>query len=280
MTDLDSTCSDSMAAFRAGDLDGAVSLVQARLRDAPSDLDARVLYAELLVFKGEFDRADKALAAITGIETSSPRAAGGIALRRRLLRAEAWRQQWHLEGRIPTLFRTPSSLVEALLRANVAIREGDSSGAAAAIDEVDRLRRRPLGRCDEAPISDWRDLDDRSAGVLECFTATGEYGWIELDEIGEITFGPLELMADLLWRPAEVRTRESTMLEVHVPVLYFGSANSPDSAVKLGRTTHWTEVGDAGAVGSGQRCIWLGAEDRTILEIGRVEFERPEAATT
>ena len=44
--------------FRAGKLADAVAAAQAALRKAPTDLSARILLAELLVFSGNLERAD------------------------------------------------------------------------------------------------------------------------------------------------------------------------------------------------------------------------------
>ena len=68
---MSGTDQTAAALFRAGKLDDAVAAAQAALRKAPTDLDARVLLAELLVFAGNLERADVVLDAASAIDPTT-----------------------------------------------------------------------------------------------------------------------------------------------------------------------------------------------------------------
>jgi len=259
--------------FREGRLPEALEAAQDALRRSPGDVDLRLLYFELLVFAGDLERASTAIEAALRSPGLTPRATTGLVHRKRLLRGEAWRQQWYRQGRVPMLLTEISPAIEALMRVNVLISADELDEAAAASDRVDELRARPRGEIDDVAIGDWRDLDDRCGGVLECITAGGDYAWLDMANVSALRFEPPSIMMDLLWRETQVRTVDQSTLDVHVPVLYAGSAQSLANDARLGRATVWTELTDTLAVGVGQRCIWTGAGERAILEIDSVKFE-------
>ena len=59
------------ALFGAGALDAAVAAANDAVRKAPTDVDARVLLAELLIFTGNLDRADVLLDAASALDPSA-----------------------------------------------------------------------------------------------------------------------------------------------------------------------------------------------------------------
>src|SRR5262249_4023751 len=116
--------------FREGDLDGAIEAGNVAVRGAPADSGARVLLAELLLFAGNYERADSVLAAGAAID---PSAALVISEFRQLLRAEMARRQVAIEGRMPEFLDEPTATQTNLLKAAVALRAGDATGAAEAV---------------------------------------------------------------------------------------------------------------------------------------------------
>ena len=96
--------------FRAGRLKDAVAQANAAVRKATSDLAARVLLAELLLFQGNLDRADLILDAAADL---TPDAALVIAEFRQLLRGEQARRQLSRDGRVPELLSDPTPCITA-----------------------------------------------------------------------------------------------------------------------------------------------------------------------
>ena len=134
-------------AFRAGDLDGALAAATAAIKAAPTDADARWLFAELLLFAGEAERADRMLDA-AALHEPNP----AVLEFRRLLRAEVTRGQVLREGRAP-LYQgkdaTPAQ--QAALRARMLLRLGDAAGAAQAAAEIESLRPAPRAASATSP---------------------------------------------------------------------------------------------------------------------------------
>ncbi|MGH7067404.1 MAG: tetratricopeptide repeat protein, partial [Acetobacteraceae bacterium] len=156
--------------FRQGRLDDAIAAASAAVRAQPSDLAARVLLAELLLFAGNLERADVILDAASGVD---PGAAVVLAEFRQLLRAETARRQLYRDGRVPEFLGEPTSAQKSSLAALVALRSGDVGEAAREAAAAESGRPRAAGRAGEARFDDFRDTDDLLAGTFEVLTTTG-----------------------------------------------------------------------------------------------------------
>ena len=113
---------DAGKLFREGRLADAIAAANAAVRKAPTDIGARVLLAELLLFAGNVDRVDTVLDACADLD---PTSAIVVAEFRQLLRGETARRQLFREGRVPEFLTQPPAHVQATLRAMVALRGGD-----------------------------------------------------------------------------------------------------------------------------------------------------------
>ena len=145
------------ALLRAGKLDEAVAAAQAALRKAPTDLNARVLLAELLAFTGNLERADVILDAASAID---PTTAVVVAEFRQLVRADMARRQLFRDGRVPEFLSDPTETQRLQLAALVALRAGDTADAARQAEAAEAARPRAPGR---------------PSSILSC--ATDSTGW-------------------------------------------------------------------------------------------------------
>ena len=112
--------------FREGKLADALTAANAAVRKTPTDIGARVLLAELLVFSGNIERADVVLDACADLD---PTAALVVAEFRQLLRGETARRQLFSEGRVPEFLGEPTAAQRLSLAAVVALRGGDTQEA-------------------------------------------------------------------------------------------------------------------------------------------------------
>ena len=128
--------------FRAGKLDEAIAAAQAALRKAPTDLNARVLLGELLVFSGNLERADVVLDAASAIDPST---ALVVAEFRQLIRADMARRQLFRDGRVPEFLSDPTETQRLQLAALVALRAGDLAEAAKQAEAAEAARPRVPG---------------------------------------------------------------------------------------------------------------------------------------
>ncbi len=256
------------ALFRAGNLTEAVAAAQAAVRKAPTDLDARVLLAELLIFAGNPERADVLLDAASTIDPST-----GIVVAefRQLIRADMARRQLFRDGRVPELLSDPTEVQRLQLQALVALRENNMEEAAKCAAAAEEARPRAAGFHNDTAIDDFRDADDLMAGTIEVLTTTGKYFWIPTERVISAEFHPPKRPRDLIWRRVTMSVSEGPDGEVYVPAIYAGSEPTTD-LLRLGRETDWTDP-DAGPVrGIGQRVFLAGEEDIAIMEIGTLRF--------
>jgi type VI secretion system protein ImpE len=253
-------------AFRAGDLPGALAAATAAVKAKPADADARWLLAELMLFAGEAERADRMLDA-AALHEPNP----AVLEFRRLLRAEVVRAQVLREGRAPKYQgddATPAQ--QAALRARVALRGGDLAGAAEAAAEVEALRPRVPGKAGDAAFDDLRDADDLMAAEFEILTTAGDHMLVPVERVRSLIFDAPRRPRDLFWRRTTIELKDGTEGVVFMPALYPGPETDP--GLRLGRATDWSE--DAGPVrGRGQRVLLAGEEALPIAAATSLVFD-------
>jgi len=255
--------------FRAGRLNDAVAAASAAVRKAPADLAPRVLLAELLLFAGNFERADVILDAAGAAE---PRAAIVVAEFRQLLRADTTRRQLRRDGRLPEFLGAPTEALAVILQAHVSLRAGDPPGAATLLARAEQLRPRAPGTAGGSAFDDFRDADDLNAGFFEVLTTTGKYFWIPTERVETIEFHPPKRPRDLFWRRVSMSVRGGPDGDVYLPATYDNDDPSRGDAFRLGHATDWVQQADGLTQGIGQRAFLLGDELIPIMELTEIGF--------
>jgi type VI secretion system protein ImpE len=262
---------DSQVHFEAGRLGAAVEACAAELRKEPTHGGRRVFFAELLCFQGEWERADKQLETL---QQQDPKHAVQTTLLRQLIRAELARRDVFTQGRVPDFVVEPSPTLTLHLRALVSVREGDLKAANALLADAESQRPAVSGHCDGVLFDEIRDLDDLTAAFLEIVTGAGKYYWLPFELLTTLDLDAPKRPRDLLWRPVHVELQGKPSIDGFVPTLYVGSCQSPDDELRLGRATQWTDAEFGPVRGSGLRMMLIGEADKTILEIGSIQFSR------
>ena len=219
--------------LRDADLDGARASLVAQVQADPAAVKPRLALADLLIVLGDLERADIHVNAVQELDVSYGMA---VALSRQLIRAAVWRRETFDAGRPPELVspRTPS--VDLALAALLAERDGSDAPAG----EPDALAA-IHGTVDDRPFTGWRDADDRTAGVLEVLTSTGNYVWVPLEHVRAIRLQPVERLRDLVWRAAELEIADGSAGVVYLPTIYHAPAAEQTAQHRLGRATDWVE---------------------------------------
>ncbi|MBW8270240.1 type VI secretion system accessory protein TagJ [Caldovatus aquaticus] len=265
------------SAFEAGDLQGAVAAATAAVKAAPRDFGARWVLAEMLLFAGELERADRALDAII-LEEPSPAV---LEFRRLLRAAEHRRRVFGREGAAPKLQGEEATPAQtACLRALVELRAGNAAAAAAAAAEAEAARPRVAGthappRATAASVAfdDLRDADDLFSPFLEVLTVAGDYLWVPIERIRSLAFETPRRPRDLCWRRATIEMKDGQEGVVFVPAIYpWGDPAGMPDALRLGRTTDWPDAGEGPVRGLGQRLFLAGEEALPVNEIGTLHF--------
>ena len=258
-------------AFKAGDLAAAVTAAQAAVKAAPRDSGARWLLAELMLFAGDAERADRMLDAAV-LDEPSP----AVLEFRKLLRAEVIRQQVWGEGRAPKFSgddATPAqsaAIRAAVLARAQALEEAETEAAAAEEARPPRPGVAELADGTEMPFDDFRDADDLMAPMVEVLTTNGDHILVPVERIVALEFEAPRRPRDLAWRRTSIELNDGTEGVVYMPAIYPGAAGLADP-VRLGRVTEWTE--SPGPVrGRGQRLFLIGEEAVALADLAAVRF--------
>ena len=255
--------------FNSGQLDGAVEQAAADVKSNPADLARRSLFAEVLCFTRNWERVDKQLDAISKIDNES---IVGVSMLKHLIRSEISREEVYEKGRVPEFVEKPSDALQKRLEALTNYRAGELARAKELIDEAEELESPVSGSNNNVEFSDFRDLDDLLGPIVEVFTATGEYYWLDLHQISSIEFDRPENLVDQLWRGARIETIGDLRGRIYLPALYYGSHRNEDRRVTIGRATDWEGNEGEPITGQGQREYLVDEEPVTIMELSSVSF--------
>ena len=177
-----------LALYRDGKLREAIKALGEELRSNPLDAKRRTFLFELLLFAGEYDRAEKQLDLLAGANAET---AAGTLLYRSALHAERTRQSMFANR------ETPPSRQEA-------VHGGVLDGKA---------------------FSEISDSDPRIGANLEVFLA-GSYTWIPIHYLRRLEIQPPVNLRDLVWASARVETSSDFRLQELGEVLLLFSAHS------------------------------------------------------
>lgn len=261
--------SNSLELFNSGRLLDAIQAAVAEVREDPADIDKRWTLATLVCFNGDYDRADKHLQAVL---TTAPDLAGEVLLFRNLLRGEVTRRQCFEEGRLPTFPELPSDRIQQLLRALAMNVSGEPDAYVAAVQKVVLGLPTISGELNGEPFTGIRDWDDFLSGVIDVITVNGDYYWLGLEQVRQISFYPVEEMRDMIWRQADLTTSDGATVMAFLPVLYPGTADDADEAIRLGRAADWFEAPAGVLRGKGIRSWEIGEVTYPTSQIGELKF--------
>ncbi|MDB5413324.1 MAG: hypothetical protein JWR10_1659 [Rubritepida sp.] len=259
-------------AFKAGDLAAAIAAAQVAVKTAPRNSGARWLLAELMVFAGDAERADRMLDAAV-LDEPSP----AVLEFRKLLRAEVVRQQVWNEGRAPKFSADDATPAQsAVVRASVLARAAAAEQAMAEALSAEEQRPKVSGEADLADgttitFDDFRDADDLLAPMVEVLTTNGEHILVPVERLVALDFDAPRRPRDLAWRRTTIELKDGTEGVVYMPAIYAAPAGQPDP-VRLGRVTEWSE-GEGPVRGRGQRLFLIGDEAVALSELAAIRFK-------
>ncbi len=258
---------DADALLRAGDLDGARAALIEAARTRPADIPTRLFLFQLLAVEGEWDKAEKQLAALARV---SPEAAMLSTVYSQAIAAERARATV-FAGTSTASIHGNAAWAHGIAEAIRTEASGDRAAAQALRDAAfDQAPDTPgtIGEDMDARRFEWiADADPRFGPVMEAIVG-GRYGLLPFAEIEAIdSEGPHDLR-DLVWYPAEVTLRAGARVAVLLPTRY--PALGSDPAERLARATRWSDAG----VGSGAH-LWSfsDGDDVALPSVRRVRFD-------
>jgi type VI secretion system protein ImpE len=231
-----------LALYREGKLREAIQALGEELRSNPLDARRRAFLFELLLFAGEYDRAEKQLDVLAGANAES---AAGTMLYRSALHAERTRQAMFLNKETPEAKAGP-------------VHGGVSDGK---------------------EFAEFADADPRIGANLEVFIA-GSYTWIPIHYLRRLEITAPANLRDLVWASARVETSADFRLqelgEVLIPVLCPLSSRHPDAPVQLGRESAWEPDDAFVEIPYGAKTMVIDGVDVPLLSIRSVTWHAPE----
>ncbi len=256
--------------FKAGKLPDAIDAQIREVRANPADHGKRLFLFELLAFAGDLDRARRQIEAITYTE---PELVAAILNYKGVLDAEKERRRLFREGAAPKLFGEAPEHVHWRLEALNRLREGRPLEAASCLEKAAEATPAIKGQLNDKSFASLRDCDDLLAGVLEVM-APGGYYWVPLEQVETLTLNAPRFPRDLLWMPARLELADSAG-NVFLPVLYPGSHEHPDDAIKFGRAADWKEMPGGLVQGVGAHTFLVDDDVIGLLEWRKLEMESP-----
>jgi len=260
--------------YHAGQLARAIEAQTQAVRKQPGDPGLRIFLFELLAFAGDFERAAKQLQAVTFDDAKKQHALG---LYQHLLEAERKRRPVFQGEATPQFFAPPPAHVALRLQSLVQARANNAAAAAEAIRHAEEITRAVPGNVNGTAYQSLADADQVLGPVLEVM-AHGEYFWAPLEQIATLTITAPKYPRDLLWASAHLTMRHGQEGDVFLPVLYPGSPEHADDAVKLGRMTDWRQEGDGPARGNGAKMLFTDDTDLLLLDCRELVLAEPAPA--
>lgn len=234
-----------------GSVAQALQNAEVRVRQQPSAFDERWQLFQWLCVMGDWGRALKQLQVATQL---APDFAQTAHTYRNLIRTEIFRQSVFKGEREPgALLAAPEwtdRLRTALAQAEAGNIEAADQSRLLALSEATTSS----GVHDGIGFSWISESDTRLGPTCELISA-GLYTWLPLTKMRRLDMGPVASLLDLIWRRATVTLVDGVVCRGVMPVRYPGSEHG-DDATRLARETRWTEVGETGVLGLGQR-TWI-----------------------
>jgi len=266
-------------AVRTGELDKSLALAEGGVRDNPSCPLARTVLADVLMIRGEFERAETHLGAVLSFDPSQEREVGSLL---QMLRAECDRQQVFAEGRSPEFLLPPTESMKLRLGALAHLRAGDAGRAHEMLLGAAEIEPGYVALADGGAAALFADWDSRFGATLEGLSASGKYYWIPLSAVLSIEFAPVRTLRDLAWRSAVVTLGDaarppaadagpgSNVAFLFVPTRYPGSESSTDGLIRAGGATEWSEPVSGVGIGIGQRVYLHGDAAIAAVSLSRL----------
>ncbi|MEQ8768304.1 MAG: type VI secretion system accessory protein TagJ [Planctomycetota bacterium] len=259
------------ALIREGRLQEALAQQTQHVKSHPGDPDARYVLFCLLAFDGQLERS---LLQLDVLGHGDQQLGMGSLVYRNLLASEEERRRVFEERAKPVFPPDPPSWLEDRLAALHAASVGAMDAACARLEELGDKGTLVAGRSGGEAFTAIRDGDDLLGPVLEVH-AGGRYLWMPFERIRSLKVSKPENLADLIWVPAQLVDTEGDSADVHLPVVYAGSARAESEAARLGGETHFSDD-DGVSRGIGQKVFWTvrgeAIEETPILELGNLEL--------
>ena len=259
---------DAKELIKANRLTEARAQLVEEVKGSPSDPGKRTLLAQVLLFYGEWDKAECHLEILAMQNTS---AEIGVQVYRNLVSAERERSEVCAGKRRPAFLGTGPAWLDLYFVAREKLKGGELEAAAELYGEVESQSSGLSGTLDGDEFVGFRDADAFLSPFLEVFVHN-HYLWLPFELLRELTIPVPKTLLDTLWTPAGITTWEGLTTRCYLPVTYPLPTGQGEDLVRVGKMTDWQELGGGFFSGRGQHVFLVGEEEKGILEIRELKF--------
>lgn len=251
-----------------GQLSLAIGQAKENLKDTPGDIGARLFLFELLCLAGKLDEGEEQLGQV-GDQAGATEPAVESYIQ--VLAAEKARRAFFEAQAEPHFLAAPPEYAALHIEALKLQKEKRCSRASELLERALDLQPALSGEVDGQVFEEFGDADVFLGPFLEVF-ADKKYVWLPFEQIRWFEIiRPVE-SRDRIWARAKIHASGGSLCEVRLPVIYPGSSEHPDEAMKLGRLTDWIDLGEGLSRGIGQRLFLIDGQEIPMLEIEEISF--------
>ena len=257
---------DSKDLIKEGKLTEARASLVAAVKNNPGDTAKRTLLFQVLLFSGEWDKAERHLEMLVDRNMDM---ASAVALHKNLLKCERERLEVVSFRTMPSFLPSTPTYFESYYKY---LQPGFEGGGDEFFREMESQVPLVAGTVNGMEFSGIRNTDDVLAFALEVF-AHDRYIWVPFESIREIIIIPPKTLLDLIWISATITTWSGLSMNGFLPALYPDSWKHADEQVRMGRMTDWSSPGGSLVRGAGQQVFVFGNQDLPILELREAHFK-------
>lgn len=249
-------------------LDARKQLIEL-VKTNPADTASRTLLFQVLVYLGEFTKAQSHLKILAGQDSERLPMFNSC---QELLTAENERLTVKNGKSLPAFLPDvpPCSSEYQQLISKLTAGKGDE---VAELTEKITAEFGPVsGTINGTPFQGFKDTDTSLTWFLETFVHE-RYLLVPFTAIRELTIAEPANFLDLCWISAQLTMwKDGLSLNCYLPVLYADSFTAEDELIRLGRKTSWSSSGGEAIKGAGQHVFETDSKDFGLLEIREMTF--------
>ncbi|MEO0387911.1 MAG: type VI secretion system accessory protein TagJ [Pseudomonadota bacterium] len=260
--------------LKAGDIDGALSALQDKVRKDPADPKLRIFLFQLLSVMGNWSRA------ITQLKVSAemePLAIPMAQTYREGIICEGYRAKVFAGEKSPVIFGEEAAWIAPMIEALALQAAGNVEAAAALRAQAFDAAPAVAGALNDVPFAWIADADMRLGPLLE-MVINGKYYWVPFSALSSVRAEAPEDLRDSVWMPVNLTLATGAEMVGLIPTRYAGTAENGSAEERLARQTTWADAGAETFIGLGQRLLATDAGDVAIMDLRRLEFGPATAA--
>lgn len=254
--------------IKEGKLSEARTLLVDEIKKSPGNTGLRTLLFQVLIFSGEWEKADRHLDAVG---TQNAETMPAIALYKSLVQAERERLK------VIKLKDTPSFATETpeyfplYWEAMEKLQNSKPDEALKLFQQIDAQLDELSGTVNGKEFKGFTNTDSAFTYFLETF-AHERYILVPFEKIRELLIQPPESLFDLIWPQATLTTWGGLSMNCFLPALYPETYLQENNELRMGKLTDWAPRCGPFVKGIGQQVFEIGGADMAILEIQELLF--------